>query len=454
MPKSPDAFRTISEVADWLGVQAHVLRFWESKFTQVKPVKRAGGRRYYRPADMLLLGGIKKLLHEDGLTIKGAQKILRENGVEHVADMSQPLDDLTLAVIVGNVQDAALATADETDIIADNSVEDMLGTSDPETPDAQEHIAEGAGGDPALSRDDHPEEPAAAPEVTEDAPQAPSLLSGDIAETPPSESGGKAEPPAEASAPPQPTAPPDPQQVPAPDATPPLAGGPQADDAAASAPEIASEPTPAPGPEPTPDPAPEAGPDVNPDQQEDTAAPQMQFRRWDDVVPAAAGPDAPPPETEAAVDTPPDEDTSPQQREPEPSGASLDDALPDDPENNGATEPQAILPEADISLSTEAQGPETSPEENPPAPQEGTGAEPPAEAEATSPLPAAKKPRVADVPPVPAAHELEVEPSLLSALAGVRNLSEAQAREIQPWLARLTRLRDSMSGTIDKHHKD
>ncbi len=58
MSKSPDAFRTISEVADWLGIQAHVLRFWESKFTQVKPIKRAGGRRYYRPADMLLLGGI------------------------------------------------------------------------------------------------------------------------------------------------------------------------------------------------------------------------------------------------------------------------------------------------------------------------------------------------------------------------------------------------------------
>ncbi len=93
MPKSPDAFRTISEVADWLGIQAHVLRFWESKFTQVKPIKRAGGRRYYRPADMKLLGGIRKLLHEDGLTIKGVQKILREEGMSHVAAMSVPLDD-------------------------------------------------------------------------------------------------------------------------------------------------------------------------------------------------------------------------------------------------------------------------------------------------------------------------------------------------------------------------
>lgn len=93
MAKSADAFRTISEVADWLGSPAHVLRFWESKFSQVKPVKRAGGRRYYRPADMALLGGIKKLLHDDGMTIKGVQKILREQGVKHVSSLSQPLDE-------------------------------------------------------------------------------------------------------------------------------------------------------------------------------------------------------------------------------------------------------------------------------------------------------------------------------------------------------------------------
>lgn len=97
MEKSPDAFRTISEVADWLGTPTHVLRFWESRFTQVKPVKRAGGRRYYRPADMALLGGIKKLLHEDGLTIRGVQKILREEGVKYVAGMSPPVDGETVA---------------------------------------------------------------------------------------------------------------------------------------------------------------------------------------------------------------------------------------------------------------------------------------------------------------------------------------------------------------------
>ncbi len=75
--KSPTAFRTISEVADELGVQPHVLRFWESKFPQVRPLKRAGGRRYYRPDDVEALRTIKTLLHEQGYTIKGAQKLLR-----------------------------------------------------------------------------------------------------------------------------------------------------------------------------------------------------------------------------------------------------------------------------------------------------------------------------------------------------------------------------------------
>ncbi|MEM6941072.1 MAG: MerR family transcriptional regulator [Pseudomonadota bacterium] len=112
MGKSPDAFRTISEVAEWLGVQAHVLRFWESKFTQVKPIKRAGGRRYYRPNDMLLIGGIRKLLHEDGLTIKGVQKILRENGVAHVVALSQPLDEMTASQLAEMGQDAAVGAAD------------------------------------------------------------------------------------------------------------------------------------------------------------------------------------------------------------------------------------------------------------------------------------------------------------------------------------------------------
>lgn len=88
MDKSPDAFRTISEVAEGLEIPAHVLRFWESRFPQIRPVKRAGGRRYYRPADVALLTGIKRLLHDEGMTIRGVQKILREQGVRHVAGLS------------------------------------------------------------------------------------------------------------------------------------------------------------------------------------------------------------------------------------------------------------------------------------------------------------------------------------------------------------------------------
>jgi DNA-binding transcriptional MerR regulator len=88
MEKSRDAFRTISEVADLLDTPAHVLRFWESRFPQVRPVKRAGGRRYYRPTDVALLSGIKRLLHSDGLTIRGVQKVLREQGIRHVMAMA------------------------------------------------------------------------------------------------------------------------------------------------------------------------------------------------------------------------------------------------------------------------------------------------------------------------------------------------------------------------------
>ncbi len=92
MTKSAEAFRTISEVAEWLETETHVLRFWESKFSQIKPVKRAGGRRYYRPKDMLIIGGIKKLLHEDGLTIKGTQRIIKDKGLSYVSNLSKPLE--------------------------------------------------------------------------------------------------------------------------------------------------------------------------------------------------------------------------------------------------------------------------------------------------------------------------------------------------------------------------
>ena len=80
MEKSPDAFRTISEAADDLDLPQHVLRFWETRFSQIKPMKRGGGRRYYRPDDIDLLRGIRHLLYEEGYTIRGVQRILREQG--------------------------------------------------------------------------------------------------------------------------------------------------------------------------------------------------------------------------------------------------------------------------------------------------------------------------------------------------------------------------------------
>jgi len=87
--KSPEAFRSISEAATDLDLPQHVLRFWESRFPQVKPIKRAGGRRFYRPEDIDLLRGIRSLLYSDGLTIKGVQKLLKDRGIRHVAEIGR-----------------------------------------------------------------------------------------------------------------------------------------------------------------------------------------------------------------------------------------------------------------------------------------------------------------------------------------------------------------------------
>ena len=86
MVKSAEAFRTISEAADELGVAQHVLRFWETKFTFVRPMKRAGGRRFYRPADIAVLSAVRRLLHQEGYTIKGVQKLYRDNGLKAFLD--------------------------------------------------------------------------------------------------------------------------------------------------------------------------------------------------------------------------------------------------------------------------------------------------------------------------------------------------------------------------------
>jgi DNA-binding transcriptional MerR regulator len=88
--KAPNAFRTISEVAQELEIPQHVLRFWESRFREIKPMKRGGGRRYYRPEDVALLRGIRHLLYGEGYTIRGVQRLLREQGQHYVQNVWQP----------------------------------------------------------------------------------------------------------------------------------------------------------------------------------------------------------------------------------------------------------------------------------------------------------------------------------------------------------------------------
>jgi len=88
LSKGPDAFRTISEAADELGVPQHVLRFWETKFSFIRPMKRAGGRRFYRPQDIQVLRGVQRLLHNEGYTIKGVQKLHRDQGLRRLVELA------------------------------------------------------------------------------------------------------------------------------------------------------------------------------------------------------------------------------------------------------------------------------------------------------------------------------------------------------------------------------
>jgi DNA-binding transcriptional MerR regulator len=104
LDKAPDAFRTISEVADDLEIPQHVLRFWETRFSQIKPMKRSGGRRYYRPDDVDLLKGIRRLLYGEGYTIRGVQRILKEHGigsVQRLADASAVASFGAIEEVVG-----------------------------------------------------------------------------------------------------------------------------------------------------------------------------------------------------------------------------------------------------------------------------------------------------------------------------------------------------------------
>ncbi len=329
MAKSPDAFRTISEVADWLGVQAHVLRFWESKFTQVKPIKRAGGRRYYRPADMLLLGGLKKLLHEDGLTIKGAQKMLREKGVAHVADLSQPLDDLTIAVIEGTSEEITVASEvpmPDTEIL-------------PEGPEVEEIPEEDT-----VSVADAPANPTGAdiPAAVDEVLDVPAAATGDLPETVDEE----------------------PALVEPPQDTPVEA---KVDELTAAAEETV------------------LGDDDQPNAPETEAIPTFRARSRTPAEPMETEPDALK-----------DADVS----EAEPSRDESGDELP---------------------------------------------AEPPKE-----PV----KPRIIDVGPLPDLSEIPAEPSAISMLSSLTRLTADEAQEIKPLLARLTRLRASMSSPRKDLGKD
>ena len=99
MAKGPDAFRTITEAAEELGVPQHVLRFWETRFSFIRPMKRAGGRRFYRPSDLMVLRGVRRLLHDEGYTIKGVQRLHKEQGLARLVAASgvtdaQALNDL------------------------------------------------------------------------------------------------------------------------------------------------------------------------------------------------------------------------------------------------------------------------------------------------------------------------------------------------------------------------
>jgi DNA-binding transcriptional MerR regulator len=127
LDKAPDAFRTISEVADDLDIPQHVLRFWETRFAQIKPMKRSGGRRYYRPDDVDLLRGIRRLLYGEGYTIRGVQRILKEHGIKSVQGLvdgsaavpsfGAPGDEAMRGPADAGDDEPAIETADEDDAV-------------------------------------------------------------------------------------------------------------------------------------------------------------------------------------------------------------------------------------------------------------------------------------------------------------------------------------------------
>jgi DNA-binding transcriptional MerR regulator len=134
LDKAPDAFRTISEVAEELDIPQHVLRFWETRFAQIKPMKRSGGRRYYRPDDVDLLKGIRRLLYGEGYTIRGVQRILKEHGIKSV----QGLADQTSAVTFGAVEEAVGLSLQEPDEEAEAPIAEAVSEEDEDYEETEE----------------------------------------------------------------------------------------------------------------------------------------------------------------------------------------------------------------------------------------------------------------------------------------------------------------------------
>ena len=415
MDKSPDAFRTISEVADWLGIQAHVLRFWESKFTQVKPVKRAGGRRYYRPADMLLLGGIKKLLHEDGMTIKGVQKVLRGQGVATVSELSQALDDV--AVSADRPRRAhTVVPFEQRGSVLDGRVSDQ----------GQIELELGADGGPVRADDD--DDMVIEGHFT-DAPDTPPTFQ---ARRPAAPMG----PIDEAEAPAFATETEAPVQAPEGDA--PI--GPEGESPAdVPAPETAADPVPVPSAEESDiarDPIPPSPFATEPEP--DASEPAMATGQ-DDTADSPA--------SESPMADTPDEDDAPAAALPTFRRHSLkpvaSDSVtpPDTPVTDTPDSAPAPAPQDDAAATVPSDPVADSQPEHPaPEPEETSGDAP------ADPAPEAPRPRIVDAPDPPADDAVAAAPGVLSQLAALDRLSPDQHDEIAALAEALEALKAARAG--------
>ncbi|HEU4804832.1 MAG TPA: MerR family transcriptional regulator [Nitrobacter sp.] len=143
MDKAPDAFRTISEVAADLDVPQHVLRFWETRFSQIKPMKRSGGRRYYRPDDVDLLRGIRHLLYSEGYTIRGVQRILKEHGIKSVQGLTEGSSAAAFGAIEDDIRSTLGAIDDDDDApgfeAEDTEDDEDVGADSPRSREPGEH---------------------------------------------------------------------------------------------------------------------------------------------------------------------------------------------------------------------------------------------------------------------------------------------------------------------------